>query len=366
MKKLVSMLIILCMSLILGACGGGAQVDADETVSESGEKIWKVAVLLPYIGDQSYYDAVEAGRKELDARDDVEATLIEIGLDQAQWESYFMDACESGYDLIVSGYADVEPTLYGVAEMYPDQLFFNFDYSNHVDLDNVYAVSYSSSELGYIAGTLSSLVTTSDMEKANADNKVGVVVGEDNDYMNDFIGSFCEVCTQMGTKVYISYPNTFEDPAKGKEQALAMYNEGVDIIWQVAGGTGLGVFEAAADADKYTIGVDSDQAASFAGQPQLAQTILTSMYKDCGSALIYAVEDLVNGEYPAGTTRTMGVAEGTLGLVENDQYLEMVPEDIRTQVSEAIEKLVNGEVEVYSVAADPDRWEEVKAAAMQE
>ena len=78
-----------------------------------------------------------------------------------------MDACESGYDLIVSGYADVEPTLYSAAKMYPDQLFFNFDYSTHEDLDNVFAVTYSLSELGYLAGTLSSLVTTSGMEKAN-------------------------------------------------------------------------------------------------------------------------------------------------------------------------------------------------------
>ena len=356
MKKVLSVFLALILTLSLAACG-------PEKVG-GGEKVWKVAVLLPYIGDQSYYDAVEAGRKTLNAREEIEAALIEIGTDQAQWESYFMDACESGYDLIVSGYADVEPTLYSAAKMYPDQLFFNFDYSTHEDLDNVFAVTYSLSELGYLAGTLSSLVTTSGMEKANPENKVGVIVGEDSEYMNDFIGSYCQVCAEMGTQVYISYPNSFEDPAKGKEQALAMYNEGVDIIWQVAGGTGLGVFEAAADADKYTIGVDADQAKSFTGQPQLAQTIVTSMFKDCGAALVYAVEELIGGSYPAGTTKTMGLAEGTLGVVENDQYLEMVPEEIRKQVNDAAEKLKSGEIVPYSVVAEPERWEEIKAAAM--
>ena len=198
MKKVLSVFLALILTLSLAACG-------PEKVA-GGEKVWKVAVLLPYIGDQSYYDAVEAGRKTLDAREEIEATLIEIGTDQAQWESYFMDACESGYDLIVSGYADVEPTLYSAAKMYPDQLFFNFDYSTHEDLDNVFAVTYSLSELGYLAGTLSSLVTTSGMEKANPENKVGVIVGEDSEYMNDFIGSYCQVCAEMGTQVYIRTP----------------------------------------------------------------------------------------------------------------------------------------------------------------
>ena len=73
---------------------------------------------------------------------------------------------------------------------------------------------------------------------------------------------------------------------------------------------------------------------------------------------------MIGGSYPAGTTKTMGLAEGTLGVVENDQYLEMVPEEIRKQVNDAAEKLKSGEIVPYSVVAEPERWEEIKAAAM--
>lgn len=359
MKKMTTILVALLLVLSMAACGK----NASENDEKGEEKVWKVAVLLPYIGDQSYLDAVENARKEIDGYDNVEATLIEMGLDYSLWESFFTDACESDYDLIVGGFADVEPYLYDAAEKYPDQLFFNYDFSSPEDLDNVFAVNYSLSDLGYIAGYLSSRITTSDMEKANPDKKVGVIVGEDSEYMNDFIGSYCEVCTEMGVQVYISYTNSFTDPAKGKEQALSMYNEGVDIIWQVAGGTGLGVFEAAAEKGRYALGVDADQTIALEGQPHLAETIVTSMEKDCGQALIYAVEKLIAGEYPAGTKMKLGIEQGTIGVVENEQYLSMVPEDIRKDTQEIMDKIENGEIHAYSVAEEPDRWEEVKAAA---
>lgn len=61
-------------------------------------------------------------------------------------------------------------------------------------------------------------------------------------------------------KVAVSYAGDFVNPAKGKELSLIQYNSGVDIIFNVAGGTGLGIFDAAKEKTKYAIGVDSDQA----------------------------------------------------------------------------------------------------------
>ena len=130
----------------------------------------------------------------------------------------------------------------------------------------------------------------------------------------------------------------------------------------MAGSAGTGVFEAAAQADKYSFGVDSDQTLSIADE-SLAATIVTSFYKDCGSAIVNAVELLMAGNFPVGTAATLGLAEDAVGLIDNEQYQTLVPEEIRTQVTEQIDKVKNGEVEVYSVKADPDSWESVKAAA---
>lgn len=374
MKKFAALLLALSVSVSMAGCaktnespaGAKESENQSESSAAAGEegKTWKIAVLLPRVGDQSYYDAVNSGRMVLDEYDNVETTLFEIGEDDSTWESYFIDACEGGYDLIVAGFARVEPYLYEMAKRYPDQMFFNFDYSNPEELPNVFAVNYAMSDLGYIAGALSSQITTSDMPNANPDKKVGVIVGEDSDYMNDFIGGYCQACTEQGVKVYLSYTSSFVDAAKAKEQALAMYNEGVDVIWQVAGGAGLGVFEAAADAGKYAIGVDSDQTVAFAGQPQIAETIVTSMIKDCGKGLIYAAELMFNGEYPAGEIRTLGFPEDAIGVADNEQYKTMVPEEIRTGISGVMAQIKNGEIQPYSVIAEPDRWEEVKNAAI--
>ena len=363
MKKLAAFLLAAVMMLSLVACGSSDDGDGSGDGSGDGAKTYKVALLIPYLGDQSYYDTTAAGLDTLKEKyDNVETTIIEMGTDKSKYNDYFDDVCSSAqYDLVVSGGSDSEEALYTACENYPDQVFMNFDYTE-APPSNCYAVTYSTADEGYVAGYLASLITTSDMEKANPDKKVGVIVGMDIPSMNDFIGGFCEICTEMGVQVYIGYPESFTDTAKTKELSLEMYNQGVDVIWQVAGSAGTGVFEAAAQVDKYSFGVDSDQTLSIADE-SLAATIVTSFYKDCGSAIVNAVELLMAGNFPVGTAATLGLAEDAVGLIDNEQYQTLVPEEIRTQVTEQIDKVKNGEVEVYSVKADPDSWESVKAAA---
>lgn len=365
MKKFAAFVLAAVMMLSLVACGSSTTpaASAGSAAAGSEAKTYKIALLIPYLGDQSYYDTTAAGLDTLKAKyDNVETTVIEMGTDKSKYPDYFDDVCGSAqYDLVVSGGSDSEEALYAACASYPDQTFMNFDYTDAPPA-NCYSVTYSTSDMGYVAGTLASLVTTSKMDKANADKKVGVIVGMDIPSMNDFIGGFCQVCTEMGVQVYIGYPESFTDTAKAKELSLEMYNQGVDVIWQVAGSAGTGVFEAAAQAGKYSFGVDSDQTLSIA-DPALTATIVTSFYKDCGSAIVNAVELLMAGTYPAGTAATLGLAENAVGLCDNDQYESMVPQEIRDQVNAQLEKVKSGEVKVYSVKAEPDKWESVKAAA---
>lgn len=376
MKKLIALCLVAVMALAAIGCKQAeapaaaepAAPAADAATTEpatepaADEKIYKVAVLVPYIGDQSYFDTVNAGRLEVEEYPNVETTLIEMGEDKSKWESYYLDACDGGYDLIVGGNTDAEEYLYGAAAQYPDQKFFNFDYVNHVDLPNVYAVMYNTPELGYVAGVAASLITQSSMEKANPEKVVGVIVGMDIPAMNDFIGGFCQICHENGVQVLIGYPESFSDAAKAKEITLNMYKQGADVVWQVAGGAGLGVFEAAAEMGKYAFGVDNDQTISLSGQPDLAATIVTSFYKDCGASVKYAVDCLLSGEYPSGA-ETLGIAKGAVGLIKNDQYKTMVPQDIQDQIDAALEKVASGEVSVISALNDNAAWEDIKAKA---
>ena len=72
---------------------------------------------------------------------------------------------------------------------------------------------------------------------------------------------------------------------------------------------------------------------------------------------------LMQGNFPAGTAATLGLAENAVGLIDNEQYQTMVPEEIRNEVTAELEKVKTGEVQVYSVKADPDSWQAIKDAA---
>lgn len=376
MKKIITVILVLMMALGMFACvattapateeptaeATAAAEQTEATEAPAAEKIYKVAVLVPFIGDQSYFDSVNAGRLAVEDYPNVETTLIEMGEDKSKWESYYLDACEGGYDLIVGGNNDAEEYFYAAAKQYPDQKFFNFDYVNHVELPNVFAVTYNTPELGYVAGTAASLITQSSMPKANAEKIVGIVVGMDFPAMNDFVSGFCQICYENGVQVLIGYPESFTDSAKAKEIALNMYAQGADVVWQVAGGAGLGVFEAAAEADKYAFGVDSDQTIALSGQPNLAATIVTSFYKDCGASVKYAVDMLIAGTYPTGA-KTLGIKEGAVGLIQNQQYIDMVPQEIRDQIDAQVAKVAAGEVTVISALADDAAWQDIKAKA---
>jgi len=375
MKKVFALILALLTVFGLFACAktaapateatteAAAEATAEQTEATTApEKVYKVAVLVPFIGDQSYFDSVNAGRLAVEEYPNVETTLIEMGEDKSKWESYYLDACEGGYDLIVGGNNDAEEYFYAAAQQYTDQLFFNFDYVNHVDLPNVFAVTYNTPELGYVAGTAASLITQSSMPKANAEKIVGVVVGMDFPAMNDFVSGFCQICYDNGVQVLIGYPESFTDSAKAKEIALNMYAQGADVVWQVAGGAGLGVFEAAAEADKYAFGVDSDQTIALSGQPNLAATLVTSFYKDCGASVKYAVDMLIAGTYPTGA-QTLGIKEGAVGLIKNQQYIDMVPQEIRDQIDAQVAKVAAGEVSVISALADDAAWQDIKAKA---
>ncbi|MEH2954706.1 BMP family ABC transporter substrate-binding protein [Candidatus Merdisoma sp. JLR.KK011] len=362
MRRKIALFLTAVMAVLsLAGCGGKSDEQAGE------DKVYKIAFVVPYIGDQSYWDLVDRGRQIVEEYENVETTLIEAGEDTSKWTSVMTDVCESGYDLIVSGNDTYEYYLYEAAEKYPDQLFFNFDFGNPLDYDNVYAVKYDTAELGYVAGLLSCIVTSSDMEQANEDKVIGVIVGMENDAMDDFIGGYCQAANDMGVQVIIGYPESWTDVAKAKEMTLNMINSGADVIWQVAGGAGNGVFEACAEQNVYALGVDQDQYAQFIdSKPEYAKTILTSFVKNAEVGVQTAVDKLIAGEFPGGAVENLGIAKNGVGLVENDYYLETVPEEVRNQVAEALERVTNGEIEVFSVLnGDPTEWQEIKSEAQQ-
>jgi basic membrane protein A len=217
--------------------------------------------------------------------------------------------------------------------------------------ENVYSMFYSTNELSFLSGACAALITNSDMELANEESIVGFLGGMDIPGINDFLVGYIEGAKYINPdiKMFISYAGDFGDPAKGKELSLVQYNSGADVIFNVAGGTGLGIIDAAKEVNKYAIGVDSDQAMLFEDtDKEKASHIVTSAVKYIDKAILRAVEMHVEGTLPYGTHEEMGVKEGGVGLAENNYYNSMLSEENKSKINEIKEKMIAGEITVHS------------------
>ena len=131
----------------------------------------------------------------------------------------------------------------------------------------------------------------------------------------------------------------WNNPGKGKELAVAQIGKGADVIFAAAGNSGLGVFDAAEQYQKYVIGVDSNQNWVKPG------FVLTSMVKRVDNAVYQIISDLVSHRFKGGI-HVYGLPDGGVGYAM-DQYNEkLIPPDVLRQVEEAKAKIVRGEIKV--------------------
>lgn len=372
-KKMLAVTLVATMLVGCGAAGGDTQEAAStegsnaseaEEGESSGDKPSFVFVCTGQLGDKSFNDSANAGIEEIAATLGCETKVIEIGRDQTKWEPTFQDLAEEGaYDVIISNGSSAIETIEKVADEFPEQKFVAFDCSIEEGAHpNLYAISYKQNEGSYLAGVLAALVTESDMEYANADPKIGFIGGSEHPIITDFLVGYIAGAKSVNPdiKVYVSYIGSWDDTAKGKETAIAQYNQGVDIIFPAAEQAGLGCVEAAVEMDKYIIGVDSDQSMLFAGVDEdKANVILTSVLKNVGESLVRMANMEIEGTVPYGTYENLGLAEDGAGIANNDYFQKNVPDEIKTRIEEEKQKVLDG-VEIPTALGDADQ-DEVQA-----
>ena len=340
-----------------------AEAAAEEAFSFDGE--YKAAVLVPgTLGDKSFWDSANEGltalRDEL-GKEHFDFDVQEMGEgadDQASYPDFFLDAAESGdYDVIITGSWTAVDALNQAIEEYPDQKFILFDeeydYSSGNGA-NLYNLLFKQNEVSYLVGAEAALLS-----------KTGTICflgGMDGKVINDFLVGYIQGAkdTKEDVKVAVSMVGNYSDSAKGKDLSLAMFNAGADVGFNVAGGAGMGILEAAKEADKLAFGVDSDQAGL---NPDLAPYIPTSALKNVGAGLARAIKLDMQGKLPYGEAETLGFKENGVQLLKDAHYEEMVPEDIRAQIDELEKKISNGEIEVVTSAnMTTEEIEDLKAS----
>lgn len=322
-----------------------ATANADNTASE--DKEIKVALLLTgNLGDMSILDSGNDGMKAvMEKYPNVTCQVIEMGSDSSKYEGNFLDASDEGYDIIIgSGWQTQEP-IQNVAPDYPDTKYIIYDASvdyENGDYSNVYSINYRQNEASFLAGVLAGEMTET--------NVIGFLGGMQGSVIDDFMIGYIQGAQYSNPeiKVLTGYVNSYSDSATCKEMSLADYNQGnADIVFTAAGASGMGTLDAAKETDNLAIGVDSDQAMLYKdSDPEKADHIPTSVMKRVDNSLVRAFDMIHDGTLPWGESETLGLAEGAVGLAENEYYEKLVPEDVRNDIEEASEKIISGEITV--------------------
>lgn len=319
------------------------------TVNAQDEPL-KIALLIASRGDLSFNDSAVEGleRAQADFGDKVEVTILEIGDDPSNYEPTFLDTADAGYDVIAVS-ATLEDFLYNYAPDYPDTQFWLFDVEFRFDenpgaYDNVYSIVYKANEASYLGGYVAASLSETGV--------LGFLGGIDQNIISDFLVGYIQGAKEANPdiKVITSYVGSWADSAKGKELGFAMYNQKASLAFNVAGGSGVGLIEAAVETGNKVLGVDSDQALIYEsqGQDDFAAVIPTSVLKNIGDSLYRAVDLTLKGELKLGENETLGIAEGGVGLADNHFFQDQVSQEIRDKVKEMEEKILNGEIVVDS------------------
>jgi len=313
------------------------------------------------LGDKSFFDSTERGMLMLQEKLGLETKTIEMGYNPSEWKPTLEDMSDSGmYDLIIVGTWQMVDTLAEIAPYYPDITYIIYDTEmpfENGNLGNVYAMTYKQNEGSFLAGALAAMVSTSPKyEYSNPDNKmIGMLGGMDIEVINDFLVGYIEGAQYIDPQMRIatSYVGAWNDPAKGKEFTLAMYRQGADVVFAVAGETGNGVLEAAKEMNRWSIGVDSDMQLIYEEKDmEIVNHMLTSMLKNVDQSVFRAVEMYMKGELPLGVNDVLGLKEGAVGLAQNpyfDKFLEENPE-IAQRLSEIEQLILEGKISVTTAS----------------
>jgi basic membrane protein A len=206
-----------------------------------------------------------------------------------------------------------------------------------VDLPNVQSVVFKEHEGSFLVGMMAAM--------ASKTGKVGFVGGMDIPLIRKFQCGYEQGAKYVNPKVEVSAnmtgttPAAWGDPARGGELAKAQFAKGVDVVFAAAGGTGVGVYQAAKDSGKLAIGVDSNQNHLHPG------TMLTSMVK----RVDVAVFNSFMGAKPG--VSSLGLKEGGVDYAMDQHNAKLVSADMKAKVDAAKADIISGKIKVIDYMA---------------
>ncbi|GAB3684575.1 BMP family protein [Salinarchaeum chitinilyticum] len=341
----------------LSGSGGGDSDDGGDGGNGSdggnGGDTTNVAIVSSSagFGDQAFntlaVQGLEAAAEEynIEIQEVEETSPSNYGTTQADLAS----TSNPDYDLIVLVGYEHSPDLQTNAADYPDQNWMLIN--DHVDQPNVAGRIWANHEMSYLAGVAAGTMTTREFSFGSSSTDsgsahVGFVGGVDGPLINAFEEAYIAGAEWVNSDVEVSvgYVGNYQDTQTATNIASSQYDDGADIVYQAASAAGEGVFPAAQDANRFAIGVDADQSVTLSDYQDVIMGSAVKFINE-GTRSIAAAVAQDNFDSVAGR-QVLGLEEEAVEFVPGQSVGEELPDAVATNVEEATQAIVDGEITV--------------------
>jgi basic membrane protein A and related proteins len=324
---------------VVAACGDDDDSGSGDTTAaaQSDARVGLVSDIGKF-NDRSFNQSALEGLQRAEAELGVEGRPVESAA-TGDYIANLSTLARAGYDVTIAVGFLFEDAMATVAAQYPDRNFAIVDFPNSAlegNPPNVRGLTFATNENSYMVGYMAAKM----VEMQGGDQVISAVGGIKLPTVDIFIAGY-----EAGAKaanpdieVLVDYSQDFVAQAKCKERALDQISRGSQVVFQVAGGCGLGALSAAQEEGVWGVGVDRDQS-------DLGDHILTSAVKRVDTSVFDTIQSVVDGTFAGGEDQTFNLAnEGVaLGTVSPE-----VPQEILDEVEDIKQQLIDGEITVPS------------------
>ncbi len=317
--------------LLLAACGS--------STSSTPAKTFKIGLVTDTGGlnDKSFNHLADVGLEKAKTDFKIKGDVVESRTGD-DYIPNLTNFASKGYDLVIGVGFLMQQAVGTVSGQFPNVHFAIIDGSgtdaqgNDLKHPNVESLNFKEQDAGAMVGVLAGMLEK-DGKAPNNTGVISAVGGVSIPPVNRYIAGYKWAATMEypSIKVLVGYSNDFTDPAKCKTVANAQIAQKAEILFQVAGGCGLGVLQAAGQAKVYSVGVDADQ-------KDADPSVIASAIKRVDVATYSAIKDVVNGSFKGGAL-TFSIANDGAGYQLDNITL---PADIQTELDNVFAKIKSG------------------------
>lgn len=330
-------------AIALVACNNNSTTTSGTTGSGTtgsqpeGKKL-KVGIVYDTggLGDKSFNDSANRGMERAKSELGIEAVTVQ-SKSPSDYETNIATLASDGCDLVIAVGLGMDKNMASVAPQFPKTKFAIVD--GEATGDNVRGLKFKEEQGSFLAGYLAGLMTKT--------NKIGFVGGMEIDLIKKFEYGYFAGAKMANPNIELlgaKFTGNWDSTDKGKASAVSLYSEGADIVYHAAGRAGLGVIKAAEEANKFAIGVDSDQDDLSKGH------VLTSMIKMVDQAVFQTIQDMLNDKFTPGV-KEFDLASNGISLSEFRFTKDLIGAENLAKIEQVKKDIVDGKITVPSTEA---------------